>query len=142
MATARLIVCETSGHWASALGCLLQERGVVISLVASWEDCSAAIDRQAASFVAVEASQSNLATMLSAIGRLRRDSRVCGVIVLADRGLQNVEPLLLEAGALWVATRRDLPAAAKVIQRCLQDSSTTATTLREEVCQWMPWEAS
>jgi DNA-binding response OmpR family regulator len=140
MATARLIVFETSGQWSSALRHGLEEQGVTVSQVASLEACRAMLEQHPGSLAAVELSISNVESALSALRDLQQDSPACGVMMLAERGLESIELLLLEAGAVCVATsRRNLGSVAKLVQRCWRSAEPPAANFHEETWRRMPW---
>lgn len=70
-------------------------------------------------------------------------SRNFGVIVMLDDSLAASEPLWWEAGAIAVVTSAgQLSPVARLIRRYFETRETPVLTLREDLWQRLPWNAS
>jgi hypothetical protein len=125
---ARCIVCERTGRWAVALRRAAAARqqagqpldGPALRLVQtrSLPDCWSALRAAPASAVVLEVTSTNLPAALDAATRMRRWFPSACLLVAAQRGLEEWEPLLREAGAALVTTSpRRLGGWVRAIER-------------------------
>jgi len=139
----RLIVCERTGRWATALrrelsGPIRQTR----SLSQCWKELSAA----GAGFAVVELTEGNVKDLLRRMARLERDSPFVRLAVVAARRLTGYEWLMREAGAVhFVCSSRQLGPlallASRHLENLLQSSQTSPSQdPSERIWASLPWQ--
>ncbi|HTQ37876.1 MAG TPA: hypothetical protein VMJ32_02550 [Pirellulales bacterium] len=141
-----LIVYESTGDWAAALGRRLPRDISLIetrSLAELWEYLTAAHSAT----VALELRADRADTVLAAVVRLDREFPQAAAVVLADRDLAAWEGIMREAGAVHFITsprrtdevielaRRHTAAATK---RSIPSGEET-TSLEDQIFASMPW---
>ena len=102
METARFIVCEKTGQWATAFRRAGFAAGVRVCETRSLDQCWRELDASPASFLAVELTAGNLESLLARLAALGGSHPAAGAMVIASRGAVRYEWLLREAGAVHV----------------------------------------
>jgi hypothetical protein len=140
MECARVVVCERTGHWAVALRRLLAPAGRRVYQTPSWEDCWDELRRSPASAVVLELTPQNDTLVLERLLRLKRQFPQACPVVLGDSGLARYEWAARAAGAVHVVfAPRRLPAAARFIERHLDQAPQPELSFREAIWRRLPW---
>ena len=140
MQPARVIVCEKTGRWASALRRVLSRAGTRVWETRSLAECWEELARSPASLLALELTPHNDEALLRRLLDLTRRFPAARAIVLGERGLERYGWAVREAGAAHaVFATRHLPAAARLIERHLARAPQPPGTLRAAVWQRLPW---
>jgi hypothetical protein len=141
--TARLIICEKSGHWAAALRRAAGSRGLPIGEVRSPEQAQRELAQRPASIVAIEVSAATLAKTLSQAVAWRIRYPAAQFLLLAEPELAAIEPELREGGALHVVySTRDLAATVRLIRRHLARAPRPQLSLEESIWAALPWSGA
>jgi len=139
MTAARLIVVEDVGRWAVALRWALAESDIWVHTAATLDECLGMLQQAPASLVGLPLTTDDLERTWRSLQLLQRAFPACGILVLADGGMEAAGPFFYEAGALhFVNSARNLNATSRLIQRFLQ-AVADAPTFREHVWRRMPW---
>jgi DNA-binding response OmpR family regulator len=140
MLEARVIVCERDGKWAVGLRRVLGPAGPRVFETRSLNECWQELEKSPASFLALELLPGGEETLLRRLLDLGQRFRHAHAVVLSQRGLEQREWLLREAGSLHVVLApSDLPAVAGLVRRHLQQVPRPERTLREAVWDRLPW---
>jgi DNA-binding NtrC family response regulator len=142
MSQCRLIVCEKSSHWASALRSALRYRPPQVVETRSLAGCEAALAESPSSLVAIEATANNLEALLGFITSVKQPFPRASVVVLLAPESLHAAPLLREAGAIDAITSvLQAPRAARLARRQLALAPKQEADVREFITQRMPWPA-
>jgi hypothetical protein len=143
----RLIVCERTGRWATALrrefrSPLIQTR----SLSQCWNELSAMGGGFGMGFgmgfIVVELSQSNADDLLRRMGRLQRDFPLVKVAIVAPRSMADHQWLMREAGAVhFVCSTRRLGPLALLAKRHLASLPEAVQTPEQRIWDSLPWQS-
>jgi uracil-DNA glycosylase len=140
MAVARCIVCERSEKWAVALRLPLQVVGHRVVETRSLDDCWNEVAASPASLVGVEATATNLESLVPWMRRLAAAFPQARVVVLGSRGLEAAEWLLREAGAVHVVfSPRQWQPLVRIAQRHLGTVSCPDDSDRQRIWRRLPW---
>ncbi len=138
---ARLVVCESSGRWAVALGRELAG-SLRIHETRSIDHCWQALADAPASFAIVELTDVNADSLLERMLRLQRDLPLCRLVVVADRKLAGYQWLMREAGAVdFVASPRRLGPLADLARRHLDRAPEHQQSPIRQIWSSLPWSA-
>lgn len=141
--TARLILCEKSGHWAAAMRRAAGSRELPIGEVRSYEQAQRELAERPASIVAIEVSAASVAKTASQVAAWRIRHPAAQFLLLADPDLNSLEPELREAGACHVVySTRDLAATVRLIRRHLARAPQPQLSLEESILASLPWSAT
>ena len=140
MPVARFIVCERTATWGVALRLPLKQIGRRIVETRSLDDCWSEVAASPASLVGVEATTSNLESLVPWLQRLTATfPRTC-VVVLGSRGLEAGEWLLREAGAAHVVfSPRQWQPVVRIAQRHLGAPPCPDDSERQRIWRRLPW---
>jgi len=140
MRTARLIVCEKTGTWATALRRELAKRSIRVYQTRSLAECFGDLAVFPASFLVLELRESIVEEMIEHLGRLSREYAGARAVILARRGMEPYEWLLREAGAAHVVfSPRRLAPVADMAQRHLAVAPEAPLPLPERILAELPW---
>jgi hypothetical protein len=135
----RFIVCESTSRWTVAMRWGLADRKVQVHQTTSLDGCLATLADAAGSVVALEVAMFGVEAALRSIRDLRETFPGSPVIALVDSDCPY-EAILREAGAAHVlASRREIPAAARFVKRCLDKAEVQPESYRDRVWSRMPW---
>jgi hypothetical protein len=139
MSLPRVILCERTMRWASALARHLPA-DVLLQQTRSLGECTAELAASPTSLVALEVTAANLSGVVPWLARLpARYPRAC-VIALADRELPGAEWLLREAGALHVTVSpRELQGIAGIVKNHLARLPAPKTGVVQQLWDTLPW---
>jgi DNA-binding response OmpR family regulator len=140
MPDARVIVCEKTGRWATALRRAFHGLQLRVVETRSLAECWRELEQSPASLVALEFVAGNRETLLRRLLDLRSRYRRAQAIVLAERGLEPLEWVLREAGAVDVVfSPRSLAPTARLAQRYVQSVPPADIDIREAVWRRLPF---
>lgn len=138
--SARLIVCERTGRWASALRRDLGASGPRVHETRHLDDVWSELKAARASLVVVEATLPRLAAVVNWLSRLGRDYPRARAIVVGDADVTAAEWLLREAGAPWVhGSLRDPAIVVRLARRHLGEFRSADRTWRQQRFDQLPW---
>ncbi|HUE72694.1 MAG TPA: hypothetical protein VMP01_17545 [Pirellulaceae bacterium] len=141
--TARLIICEKSGHWAAALRRAAGRHELPIGEVRSPEQAQRELAQRPASILAIEVSAASVAKTASQVAAWRIRYPAAQFLLLADPDLNSLEPELREAGACHVVySTRDLAATVRLIRRHLARAPRPHLSLEESIWAALPWPSA
>ncbi len=153
---AKIIVCEQTGRWATALRRELSAKPGFsarrrLAETRSLAECRESLQKSPAAFVVVELTLSNARRLL----RLMEDlewkfplARLAVVIYAAEMGTEppgRLEALLRQSGAVFFADSlrgegpRGVRALASVARRHLRHAPQPQQSLRAEIWSRLPW---
>ena len=142
MSDARVIVCEKTGRWATALRRVLRGPRPCVTETRSLAGCWRELDQAPTSLVALEFAPEHRETILRRLLDLRSRYRWAQAIVLAERGFEPFQWALREAGAVDVLfSPRSLAATARLIQRHVHCVPPAEIDFREAVWCRLPFAA-
>jgi len=137
----RVIVCERRGHWAVVLRRELKGADIPLRETRSLPECWDALAGHPTSFLVVELTPANAASLLERTARLERDYPFARIAVAAQRSLADWEWLVREAGAVHFTTSpRALQPLAAMIRRHLGRVRAPALPLAERLWRTLPWK--
>ena len=140
MSSARLIVCEKTGVWATAMRRTMSGSGYRVHEVRSLAQCFDALADHPASFVTLELTAANRELIPRAIVRMGIQYPAARAIVVGERGLEGGQWLLREAGAIDVLfSPRQISAAGRLAGRHLAAVPEEEMTLRDLIWSRIPW---
>jgi hypothetical protein len=140
MPVARCIVCERAAKWAVALRLPLKQLGRRIVETRSLDDCWSEVAASPASLVGVEATNSNLESLVPWMQRLRAAFPRARVVVLGSRGLETGQWVLREAGAVHVVfSPRQWQPVVRIAHRHLGTVPCPDDSARQRVWRRLPW---
>lgn len=142
--SAKLIVCERTGRWASALRREWGDRRPRIRETRHLDDAWQELADAGASCLVIEASHPRVAAVVVWLQRLSAERPVARALVVSDGELTSSENLLLlEAGAVWVhGDRRDVTTVARLAARHVASYPAADRTWREQLFARLPWSDS
>ena len=139
-AAARLVVCEQTGQWATALrhGPLLKRQRVYETR--SLIDCWQMLAGFPSSFVVAELTRANLDGLLERLGGLERQYPRAKVAVVADPTLAAYQWLVREAGAVhFLTSRRRARELTGLAVRHLSQVPEPRASLADRIWAGLPW---
>ena len=140
MPVARCIVCERSEKWAVALRLPLKLVGHRVVETRSLDDCWNEVVASPASLVGVEATTTNLESLVPWMQRLTAAFPRARVVVLGSRGLEAGQWLLREAGAVHVVfSPRQWQPVVRIAQRHLGVVPCPDDSERQRIWRRLPW---
>jgi hypothetical protein len=138
-AAAKLVVCERTGRWATALRRELAASGVRVWETRSLADCRLELLEHTASFIVVELEK-DIGGMLRFLAAERRRFPAARLAVAADRSLVECEAALREAGAVhFLCSPRGVGLLARLACRHLAQIPPPPQTLTERIWASLPW---
>jgi DNA-binding NarL/FixJ family response regulator len=140
MAVPKFIVCESASQWTVAMRWGFSDGKFEVQQTPSLASCLAMLEDAAGSVVAIEVAMFGVEATLRTIRDIREKYPSNFVIALTDSENAH-EALLREAGAAHVvASRREVRAAVRLVQRCLASSEARPASYRDDVWNRMPWQ--
>lgn len=138
----RLIVCEKTNRWATALRTALGRSPLQVAESRSLAGCESALAEAPESLVAVEVTPANLDQAVDFVVHTgRRFPRALVVALLAEEA-ESAERLMQEAGAVDViGSVLDVPRIARLARRHYAAAPPPELDFHELVRQRMPWSA-
>lgn len=138
--TARLIIAERFGGWATAIRIELAETGVRLWEVGPRPKVPSLLAGAPASFLILELTVKNPPRLLDMLAQIQRDWSDTRAAVVADRSLAQWERLMREAGAVhFLVSPRKLAPLVKLACRHLAAAPTLRQTLSERIWSSLPW---
>lgn len=140
MTKPRVILCERSGAWASAIArrlpgdiCLRQTRGLA--------EAAGELAEAPTSLLALEVTRQNFTAVLAQVSEIERKLSPARVIILAQRGLGDYEWLFREAGAIYfTSSPRELSGLVNLTLRHFSRlPAPAALSLAAQVWDALPW---
>jgi hypothetical protein len=135
MQQAKLIVCERSGRWATALRRSLvdndaEDSEIDIVETRSVSDCRDELVAAPESLVVLEISPANTAAAVELLTYIDRWFAISRSLVVADRAHSSFEPIAREAGAIdFLTSPRQLPRTVGATRRHFARTSTRPKSL-------------
>jgi len=145
MTNCQLIFCEKASRCAPVVRRELANKAVRIVETRSLAGCEAAIAESPESLVVIEATASNLTSVVDFLVRLRDSFPQAAAVTVpvvdsATYDSVKLELLLAEAGAIGVfRSLLDAPAIARMAERKFQASPASDVSLQEFVAARLPW---
>jgi|GEM_PF-966798 len=131
--TARLIVCERTSRWVSALRRELPKTQSVYE-VRTLRECWAVLKESPASFAVVELDLDNADNLLSLLIDSERSLPLASVAVVASQDMISYEWLMREAGAIhFVTSPRQLKPMGNLAQKHLEKSPKPPQSLIQKI---------
>jgi DNA-binding NtrC family response regulator len=117
----QLIVCERTGRWAAALRSAWSPPRGWLRETRSSAECLEALDAAPASLVLVELLAGDAADGLELLAAIDRRHPLARSAVVAQRGLERLEPLARELGAIhFTVVPRDVRPLVRLVERALE----------------------
>jgi hypothetical protein len=139
MPHARLIICEKNGRWAVALRREIAGKCRVFE-TRSLEECWEELAKCPASWLVLEASETNVEPLAGRLANLGRDFAGARAMICGERNMAPWEWLLREAGAVHaVFSPRELAPAARMALCHLAQAPEPQRSFREHVWDRLPW---
>jgi DNA-binding NtrC family response regulator len=140
--TCRLIVCEKTNRWATALRTALGRSPLQVAETRSLAGCEAALAEAPDSLVAVEVTPANLDQAVDFIEHTgHRFPRVLVVALLAEDAA-SAERLMQEAGAVdAISSVLDVPRIARLARRHHAAAPPPEIGFDDVARQRLPWSA-
>ena len=140
MHAARIIVCEKTGRWATALRRVLSATRPRMCQTRSMAECLRELERSPASLIALELTAENGSSVVEFLDEVHQRFHRAIVVVFGPRAMERCGWLVREAGAVHaVFSPREVASAARVIERHLQRAPTHPLTLRQSLWSRLPW---
>ena len=140
MSDARVIVCEKTGRWATALRRAFRGLQLRVTETRSLTACWQELEQCPTSLVALEFVPDNREAILRRLLDLHSRYRWAQAIVLAERGSEPFEWILREAGAIHVLfSPRSLAATARLARRHAHSVPRADIDIREAVWRRLPF---
>ena len=140
--TCRLIVCEKTNRWASALRAALCRSALVVTETRSLVGCESALAEAPDSLVAVEVTAANLDQAIDFVVLTGRRFPGALVVALLTEEAAVAERLMQEAGVVDViGSVLDVPRIALLARRYYAAAPPRELDFYELVRQRMPWSA-
>jgi len=140
MQPARIIVCEKTGLWATALRRALSSTRHRVHETRSLAECWRELEQSPTSLVALETTTDNCETLLERLLDVSRCFPRSCAIVLGQRVLKPLECHFREAGAVHVLmSPRGVADAARVIERHMAQEPGDQRPYRQLVWDRLPW---
>ncbi len=138
--TGRLVVCERSGEWATALRRQIPSGEASLRQVRSSDDAWQVFSEFPASFFVWELVGERLGDQLTRLVELRRRFPRTQVAVIASREMIEMEWSIREAGALHVSfSIRNLNPLVRLARRHLRLVDSCDPNLRQQILSELPW---
>ena len=138
--SARWIVCERTGSWATALRRESAAAAIRVYETRSLAECWEMLAQRPSSFLVVELTRSNAHEVLQRLARLGTDFPLARAAVVAGRPLGPYEELMREAGAVWFAgSPLELTAVAEAAGGHLRMAPGPPQGLVERIWANLPW---
>lgn len=138
--TARLVVCERTGRWASALRRDWHDAAPRIHETRHRDDARSELHEARASLVIVEATVAQQVDTLRWLYGIVDEFPRASLCVVGDAGLSRTEWFWRDAGARWVHwSWRDLTPIIHVARRHLAQYPAADRTWREQLFDRLPW---
>jgi hypothetical protein len=103
-------------------------------------ECAAELADAQSSLVVLELTRQNFSGVLRLVSELGRKHPVARAIVLAERGLEDYEWLLREAGAIhFTSSPRELAGLERLVRNHFRRLPVIPTTLAAQVWETLPW---
>jgi len=143
MQSARIIVCEKTGSWATALRRALSSTRHRVHETRSLAECWRELEQSRASLIAVELTMENCETLLERLLNLTRRFPSARAIAFGSRTLRPLEYLVREAGAMDVLlSPRRMADAARLIERHMAQATGDQLPFRQSIWNRLPWSNS
>ena len=140
MQSARIIVCEKTGSWATALRRALSSTRHRVRETRSLTECGRELEQGPASVVALELTMENCEAVVRRLIDLPRRFPRARAIALGPRVLKPFECLVREAGATHVLlSPRRVADAARLIERHMLQTTGDPLTFRQAISHRLPW---
>lgn len=135
----RVIVCERTGKWATAIARHLPS-AIRLRQTRGLRECSDELALSPASLLVLELTLENLGGVLALVGDLGHKFPLARAIVVAERHLAPYECLLREAGAAHFTTSpRESRCLAGLASRHVDRTAVPMTDLATEIWDELPW---
>jgi DNA-binding NtrC family response regulator len=140
MQSARIIVCEKTGSWATALRRALSSTTHRVHETRSLAECWRELEHSPASVIAFELTMENCEAVLEWLLDLSRRFPRARAIAMGPRLLKPFESLVREAGATHVLlSPRGVADAARLIERHVAQTPDDQLPFRQSVWSRLPW---
>lgn len=140
MQSARIIVCEKTGSWASALRRALSSNRNRVYETRSLAECGRELEQHPASVVALELTMENSEALVERLLDLSRRFPRARAIALGQHALKPLECLIREAGATHVLlSSRGVADAARLIERHMAEATSDQLPFRQSMWSRLPW---
>lgn len=140
MQSARIIVCEKTGSWATALRRALSTTRHRVCETRSLAECWRELEQSPASVVAFELKRENCEALIERLLNLSRRFPQAHVIAIGPRALKPLECLVREAGATHVLfSPRRVADAARLIERHMTQTTGNQLSFRQAIWRRLPW---
>jgi len=135
----RLIVCERTGRWATALRRELTASGVRVWETRTLDDCWKELAESPAAFVVLELTK-NMDGLLRLLARQPREFPSARLAVVAKRSLAGYEDLMREAGAVhFLTSPRQTGLLVRLACRHLSQVPPPQQSLTDRIWASLPW---
>jgi hypothetical protein len=135
----QIIVCESRGHWATALRRVLPVE-TPMRESRSLSECEAHLLAATNSLVVVELTGGNAPQGIERVERWRRRFPASATVLVAARDLASWRDLAMEAGAACFTTSpRDLNEVATILDRHRRRFPQPATAAAERIWKELPF---
>ena len=143
----RLIVCERTGKWASALCRTLPDQGRWIFQTRSLKQLRDAASSHPISLILIEVRTRNLLAAAEMFEQLRRSHPRCHLIAAAGNRYHGNRPatslaewVLREIGvSQWIWSQRQIAIVCRLWSRHCRLHPPVEQTLRQQIVQGLPW---
>ena len=140
--TCRLIVCEKTNRWATAMRAALGLSQRQVLETRSLAGCESALAEAPASLAAVEVTAANLEQVIDFVVQTGRRFPRALIVALLSEEAASAEWLLRETGVIdAVGSVLDAPRVARLARRHFAACPPAEVNLQELVSQRMPWAA-
>ncbi len=140
MSTCRLIVCERTSRWATAVRAELAGRTLAIVETRSLAGCQEALADAPLSLAAIEVTAANFDAVRQFTMQVSRGFPQAAILALLAADAADADLLLREAGAVdCAASVLDVPRLVRLARRKLALAPPRDTTLSEFVADRLPW---
>ncbi len=139
MSQPRVILCERTGTWATAVRRYLRD-DVAVSQVGSLAECREQANGLPACLLVVELTAQNLAELLGLIDEVAGGPPSARLLVLARDELIELAPLLREAGATHVFdSPRRLEGLRPIVMNHFRATQSRQTDVFQRIWDTLPW---
>jgi len=140
--TCRLIVCEKTNRWASALRSALGRSALVVAETRSLAGCDSALAEAPESVVAIEVTAANVDQVVDFVVQTGCRFPRALVVALLTEDSASAGRLMQEAGAIDViGSVLEVPRIARLARRHHAAAPPPELDFHELVRQRMPWSA-
>jgi hypothetical protein len=142
MSAPRLIICEKTSRWATALRRALSDNPVQIAEARSIALCELALAESPTSLVAIEITTANLSAVLELVSRIRIEFSQARIVALLAPELAPAEAIFREFGAIDVATwTHEAERIARLVRVYVDSAPRENLSMSELIAERMPWKA-